>query len=246
VPSADHGEISLSPTADNRGNSGYVRHAHRIAELLIKEVRESGWPVGEILGSESELMARYGVSRPVLREAVRLVEQRNVAVMRKGPGGGLKIMAPDSAPIVDAAALYLEYRGIKSAELFSTKRRIEVITAELAANNITEEGVARLRSVLDAEQEFIESGQDTEESVGGDEFHIVVAELSGDQILALFAEVLTKLAPHHVVLPHDHHALALAMHGTHRKIADAIIAGDAMLAQHRISKHLLLTENYLR
>src|SRR5438067_13885634 len=60
-----------------------------VARQIEAEILDRGFPVGEVVGSEAGLIERYGVSRAVLREAIRLLEHRNVAAMRRGPGGGL-------------------------------------------------------------------------------------------------------------------------------------------------------------
>ena len=59
-----------------------------VARSIENQVVALGWPVGEVLGSEAELLERFGVSRAVLREAVRIVEHTGAARMRRGPGGG--------------------------------------------------------------------------------------------------------------------------------------------------------------
>ena len=59
-----------------------------VARRILTDVVDRGWPVGEVLGSQAELIERYGVSRAVFREAVRLVENQGVAFMRRGPGAG--------------------------------------------------------------------------------------------------------------------------------------------------------------
>ena len=64
-----------------------------IARRLEDEIVARGWPVGEVLGSESELLEYFGVSRAVFREAVRVVENTGAARMRRGPGGGLIVSA---------------------------------------------------------------------------------------------------------------------------------------------------------
>ena len=50
---------------------------------------------GDLVGTEPELIEREGVSRALLREAVRLLEHHHIARMRRGPGGGLFVMAPE-------------------------------------------------------------------------------------------------------------------------------------------------------
>src|SRR4051812_248973 len=91
--------------------------AAQIAHRIEAEVMRRGWPVGTSLGSEIELREQFGVSRSVLREAVRLVEHHQVARMRRGPHGGLFVSAPDAGPATRAIVIYLEYIGTSVADL---------------------------------------------------------------------------------------------------------------------------------
>ena len=74
--------------------SGGGSKATVTAGRIVDDVVALGWPIGTVLGSESDLLERYGVSRAVFREAVRLVEHQQVASMRRGPGGGLVVSEP--------------------------------------------------------------------------------------------------------------------------------------------------------
>ena len=68
------------------GADSNAKRAAKVADLIVEDVMALGWPVGEVLGSEAELLERYHVSRAVFREAVRLVEHQQVARTRRGPG----------------------------------------------------------------------------------------------------------------------------------------------------------------
>ncbi len=92
-----------------------------VARAILRDVIDRGWPVGEVLGSQSELMERYGVSRAVFREAVRLVENQQVASMRRGPGGGLVVTEPTVDAIIDAAVLYLHRVNSRLDEVFEAR-----------------------------------------------------------------------------------------------------------------------------
>jgi DNA-binding FadR family transcriptional regulator len=81
-----------------------------LAAAMHEDIAADGWRTGSVFGTEAELLARYGISRSVLREAVRLPEYHTVARMRRGPGGGLIVTEPQQEAIVDTIALYLEYR----------------------------------------------------------------------------------------------------------------------------------------
>src|ERR1700744_6667184 len=90
------------PVADSS-----VKRAAKVANGIVEDVMALGWPVGQVLGSEAELLERYRVSRAVFREAVRLVEHQQVAHTRRGPGGGLVVTEPTVAAGIDAVVLDL-------------------------------------------------------------------------------------------------------------------------------------------
>lgn len=83
-----------------------------IAERIEEDLIARGWPIGTIYGSEGELADRFGVSRIVLREAVRILESRETARMRRGPNGGLVVLAPEMAAVLEAIHRYVtSHRG---------------------------------------------------------------------------------------------------------------------------------------
>src|SRR5580692_5214132 len=122
--------LSIGPADDVDNKSSTL--ANGVARKILIDVVEQGWPVGEVLGSEAALMERYGVSRAVFREAVRLVENQQVARMRRGPGGGLVVTEPTVEAIIDAAALYLYRVHTSLDELFEARLILEEMVAELA------------------------------------------------------------------------------------------------------------------
>jgi DNA-binding FadR family transcriptional regulator len=162
--------------------------AAQVARRIEAEVVQRGWPVDESLGSEPALRARHGVSRSVLREAVRLVEHHQVARMRRGPNGGLFVMAPDAGPAARAMVIYLDYVGTSVDDLMEARRLLEPLAAGLAAQHITEDGIALVRRTVDAETITDEPDNRTVETL-----HVVLGELSDNPVLRLFIDVLIRL-----------------------------------------------------
>ena len=93
-----------------------------LAERIEDEIIAAGWPVGSAIGSESELLERYGVSRAVFREAIRIVNHHGVAAMRRGPGGGLVVATPDLDAMVRAVTLQLRYATITPDQVNEARR----------------------------------------------------------------------------------------------------------------------------
>ena len=104
-----------------------------MAVLLRDDIERKRWPVGEVLGSETEVIERYQVSRAILREAVRILEYHGALRTKRGPSGGLIVTAPDDSAIVRSSRLLLEYERVTAAQLFEARSVLEIATVRLAA-----------------------------------------------------------------------------------------------------------------
>lgn len=214
------------------------KRAAKIARRIEEDIVRRGWAVGESLGSEAALQQRYGVSRSVLREAVRLVEHHQVARMRRGPNGGLLICEPDAGPATRAVVIYLEYLGTTLGDLLNARLVLEPLAASLAAEHIDEAGIGRLRSVLSAEEQWRPGLP-----APPDEFHIALAEQSKNPVLQLFIDVLTRLTKRYARASRTGSAAEAAdaahkMRGAHADIVAAVTAGDSARAKTLSERHV--------
>ncbi|UXA08521.1 FCD domain-containing protein [Mycobacterium sp. SMC-2] len=212
--------------------------ASKIARDLEAEIVRRGWATGESLGSEHELQQRFGVSRSVLREAIRLVEHHQVARMRRGPGGGLIICEPDAGPATRAVVIYLEYLGTTLGDLLNARLVLEPLAASLAAERIDEAGIARLRAVLRCEEQW-KPGLPAPR----DEFHIALAEQSKNPVLQLFIDVLVRLTTRYALRSRTDTASEAIeavdrMHIDHSEVVAAVTAGDSARAKTLSERHV--------
>lgn len=105
-----------------------------IANDLEKQLLRLGWPVGMKLGGEPALADRYGVGRDVLREAVRLLEARDHARMRRGPHGGLEIILPDIRELSARLAGYAYICGLDRVRIVETLALTQAAAVRLLMN----------------------------------------------------------------------------------------------------------------
>jgi len=216
------------------------KRAEEVARRIEIDIMERGWPEGELLGSEPELIERYGVSRAVFREAVRIVEHHGAAQMRRGPSGGLFVTAPSLEGVQYSATLYLDHADVSADDLFAVRSALELTCVRLLAETIDEEGIARLREVIAGEPG---AGGDAELERSHD-LHVVIAELTGNAALRLFVEILTRLTHERTGRLSYHERELGEVHRAHELIVEAIIVGDAALAQHRMRAHLAAAGRY--
>jgi DNA-binding FadR family transcriptional regulator len=209
--------------------------AEAIADRIERDIVSRGWPVGTVIGSESELLAEYGVGRSVLREAIRLLEHHSVAVMRQGPGGGLVVTAPNLMSVAEAIALYLEYHAVSPAELFEARKALELTCVQMVVDRLDESGIARLRSLVAADASA-DAGADAAEHTH--DWHIVLAELSGNAAIAMLVTILARLTRERERLPDAFDTSSGEVREAHARVTEAIIEGDVGLAKHRLVRHL--------
>lgn len=216
----------------------------KVARLIVLDIAQRGWPIGESIGSESTLIEHYGVSRAALREAVRLLEHLRVATMRPGPRGGLIVTEPSVDPIVDAASVFLEYRHIVPTQLIELRIGLESDAVALVVERATDDEIRGLRQLNDDAAKVHYAG------TVADELHLRIADLSGNPAIALFVRVLVNLTRRHSTGPVMSEEQRVGIHAesahAHDNLVDAIAARDVALARRRMTKHLDLIAPLLR
>jgi DNA-binding FadR family transcriptional regulator len=210
-----------------------------VASRIVDDVFAREWPVGEVIGSEAALLERYGVSRAVFREAVRLVEHQHVARMRRGPGGGLVVTEPDVQAVIDASVMYMLRVGARLDEVFEARVVLEEIVAELAAKRGDEPDRDRLRQLLDDEAAGL--------VVDHRALHSLLASMTHNPVLELFVDTLNRVAAFYFSdrTSLGSGTLSASAHA-HRRIADAVIASNDELARRRMRTHLRAEADYIR
>lgn len=227
--------MALAPDDDPTGTA-----IRRPADILAGQIRNDiilrGWPVGERLGFEADLVDRYNIGRAQLREAIRILENHSVVRMQRGIGGGMVVDAPDGSAVVRAVSLYLRYRGLNTDHMYELREAIESATLRLAVERLSDEGIARLNATIERERTW----PDDDFRAVSHDLHAVIAELSGNRVLPLLLSVLVSLTAEHLRKPHPGRASEPpdSTRHAHRAIVAAIVAGDAPLAWRRMRIHL--------
>jgi DNA-binding FadR family transcriptional regulator len=197
------------------------RLVDRVAGKIRQDIMARDWPVGEIIGTEPELVERYGVSRAVVREAVRLVEYLGMARMKQGAGGGLLVTTPDETAVSTAAMVYFAYAGVGAGETLQARAIIEQRAAELAARVATAEQRAQLADQLE---------QHTGDDLPWTEVHGLVAGLSANPALELLTRILVRVTDWYAEAGRRTEAQQRrerrAAAAAHREIVEAVCAGD--------------------
>jgi DNA-binding FadR family transcriptional regulator len=89
----------------------------KLADEIEREVASSGMSPGSILASERDLRVAHEAGRSVLRQAVRILEDRGVVKMRRGQGGGLVVQRPGPESAARTLAILIESELVSVADL---------------------------------------------------------------------------------------------------------------------------------
>ena len=238
--------MSADPPSRADGG-GSPKLASRLAYLIYDDIAASGLAVGEVFGSEPDLIARYGVSRAVFREAIRLLEHWSVAAMRKGHYGGLVVCEPTSGAVRSAALIYLNSRKASAGDLMAVITELQCYAARRAAEVIDDDGAERLRSIVEDEERFRAGERDGTQVPPGAfrerNLHLAIAAITGNPVLELFDEVTFELSRS---IARRRGAFGVAkMHRSHRELVDAIVARDPNAAEAVMRSHLqMIAEAY--
>jgi len=231
-----------------RKNGDYRKLGEILAQHIEDEIIAGDRKVGTVLGSEADLIERYGVSRAVFREAMRIVDHHGVAEMRRGPGGGLVVTEPDLGAVVRAVSLQLRFEDIKPGQVIEARNALELSCVRLAAERITPEGAARMQAFLDNELQQIKRTRRSSRPKGdlpSHDFHVLIAELTDNPAMSLFVQMISRVLGEQAPRAKSLDRVANEVHHAHARIGEAVIAGDADAAERRMARHLDSVRGYV-
>lgn len=190
---------------------------------------------GDMLGTEKEIAARFGVSRIVARDALRTLQALGIAEIRMGRGGGARVANGNPRLFAEALAIQLDLTGVGAAEVLDAQRAVEALAAELAAEQATAKDHARLRQLIaDAEAKL---GDEVAFTRSCRDFHLGVAEASHNRVL-----VVQLVSLEHVAWPGRNPtltpAVSLRILDVHRQLADLIGMRDGAGARKLMDEHV--------
>jgi len=213
-------------------------------DQVAKRIREDVFQLadGAFLGSEEDLILRYNVSRPTLRQAAGLVIQEQLLLARRGVGGGFFVRRPDTDVVTHIVSQYLRSRNVGIRQLADAVRPIRVEIARLAALSDDEQARARIVEFLAEEEQAGEKLEFQSFLQRERAFNHLLGDLSGSATLSLFLEILLDLSSmvHRESDMYRGHPERLAAYRCERlRLAQAVIESDdelAVLAARRCAK----------
>lgn len=223
--------------------------APKAAALVVARIRRAivtgQLKSGDNLPSESQLLSEFGVSRPTIREAIRILESEGLITIARGARRGARVTEPHAGMVARAAGLVLQSRGTTIRDIYEARMLIEPPAARLAAERRPKMAAMVLRPHVAKEIEL--SGDMVAVTRAIAEFHGLLMEQCGNETLTVlglalrgvFERALLTLASHRPRVPDAQVARDLKYGlASHRKLVDLIEAGDGRGAEAHWITHM--------
>lgn len=208
-----------------------------LADHLREQILSGKLAEGSALPVERELAASVGLSRGVVRDALRVLEIEGLITTRPGRAGGSFVRRPDATTLRRSLSVLVSGRGVSYQSLLETRDALEPAAAELAALNRTGEDLAQLDAVT----------QQMRDAVGdipaflelNAQWHMAVVAASHNEIMQIILDSLSRA----IVQATDVSGFNTQRTMTdtltaHERILAAVRKGDAQKAATAMSKHV--------
>jgi GntR family transcriptional regulator, transcriptional repressor for pyruvate dehydrogenase complex len=224
--------------------SGTIRSpktAELVARTLRRMVVDGDLKDGDYLPNEAELMTHFGVSRPTLREAVRLLESERLVEVRRGSRTGARVRMPGPEIVARPVGLLLEVAGATMADVMVARSGIEPLAARLLAEQGTPSAIDELELILTDEVPTAwRSGRLAEVTA---KFHRRLVELSGNATLSVIAGMLHEISERHTeaalkerrTVPRAHYDKLVKSYG---RLIELLRAGKGVEAEAHWRRHM--------
>jgi GntR family transcriptional repressor for pyruvate dehydrogenase complex len=205
---------------------------------------------GDSLGHEPDLVERFGVSRPSLREALRILEAEGLITVVRGVRGGVVVHEPDRRMTARTAALVLQARNVPVADVFQARSVLERIAARtIATSRARRLAVNELRGVIAEEESAIEDSGRLR--AANATFHKRLVEFAGNQTLGIVAEMLNEIVEQAVTAVSEaddvvgSRAVRRRALRSQQRFLDLLEAGDAAAADEHWRSHMQVVERVM-
>jgi GntR family transcriptional regulator, transcriptional repressor for pyruvate dehydrogenase complex len=243
----------LSLPADADAQLHQPRLAEVVAGILRSRIVDGQLPDGSRLPKQDDLLREFRVSRPSLREALRILEAEGLVSVQRGNVGGAIVRAPSAQSSAYMFGLVLQSRHVVLEDLAEAIRSVEPVAAALCARRRDRkaEVVPRLRAVQAEVEASVEDGVDF--TRGARRFHEEFVRGCGNTTLIVMLGTLELMWSHQErqwaeraqgAGSYPSRAHREEVLDVHRSILDAIDRGDADYAAKLAQGHLRESQRY--
>ena len=216
--------------------------ANRLTSQLEQMIVDNRVQPGDRLPAERELARQFGVSRTVVREAVRALQAKGLLEVHTG--SGTIVRSPSAAAVSQTMTLFLragrpelDYR-----QVLEVRRLLEVEIAGLAAERRTEQDLERLNEVLALTPNVTSREEYVKVDIG---FHALLAQATHNELFVLLLDSIVEILRKVREMAFDIPSAPLRAYQYHSAIMTQVQQGNAEGARQAMRDHLDEAEDTL-
>ncbi len=212
--------------------------SRQVTRRIEDSIRNKLLSPGEKLPTEVDMASLFGVSRPIVREALLMLSSKGLISIQKGAGAFVNEYR--DALAFNPMRLYLDIHLGKDLilQIAEMRKWLEPNVARLAAQNRTDQDIQELGDIMNSFNELDENDHHAQGEVDRD-FHLHLAHNTKSLVIPIVMEPLYQMLPKitEIIRGQVLGAQAIAI-DYHQRIATAIVAGDSDAAFEEMDKHM--------
>lgn len=220
-----------------------MRTHERVLARIESGLNAGRWTIGERLPAERTLAEELGVSRPSVREAIRILEAMGIVrtAVGSGPSAGATVIDRPAAGLGAAVRLHVASGTLPVSDVVRTRVLLETGAVRDAAARVTDE--AALDRVREHVEAMADPGLDVATFVEHDQdFHIELVRLGGNQLVEAILSGMRAAVASYVergaAAVEEWPRTAARLCTEHREIVDAVARHDGAEAERLMRSHI--------
>lgn len=220
-----------------------MRTHERVLAQIESGLNAGKWPIGDRLPAERALAEELGVSRPSVREAIRILEAMGIVrtAVGSGPSAGATVIDRPAAGLGAAVRLHVASGTLPVSDVVRTRVLLEAGAVRDAAARVTDE--AALTRVREHVEAMADPGLDASAFLEHDQdFHIELARLSGNQLVEAILSGMRAAVASYVAAGaaavEEWPRTAARLCAEHREIVEAVARHDGAEAERLMREHI--------
>lgn len=223
--------------------SSRVSRSEALADRLATRIRTEQLPTGTRIGTKEDLRTSYGVAPSTVNEALRLLRAAGAVEVRSGPGGGVFVSKPLPFVRLGHKILGTRHEPVAVADCMAVRNALDAVVIEQATLHASSADVIELRVLVDTMQKNVDDNMAFARANWS--LHRRLAAISPNRILwELYAGLLDFIESEtmEVVADMDYSDLGAFRVDVHRRLVEAVAAGDLEAAAEAERAHLAFAE----
>jgi len=217
----------------------------RVTQQLLDSIVEGQLRAGQRLPSERDLSEQFGVSRTVIREAVRGLEAKGVVEVKSGRG--LQVASVSSLQVSETFDLYVRGQQIKDKvqpdDISEVREMLELRIVERACQRASDEDLLEITKAF----ELLEQSGDSDEAAENDsKFHVAIARATHNPLLVTLLESVNATLRNVRRESLQQPGRKAEAQRQHRRVLDVLLARDAEGAVTAMAAHLEDSQSFYK